>query len=383
LSREAVWLRRSCAQIDIGGRTVKKLGIVALVLAAVVLLTPSLAQKSTAPDEKTKVCHQCEWLAIQISDIDEKIASWQRQTASINKYSNLADPNIQGALKDIANRISALKAKKAKLEAELAECRKRCAALSVPPPAPMTPQTPGGTHTGGGGTGGTAGGTTTGGTTGTTPTTPPVGEPCPPKPSGPKTTGPAAGIYVPPPVYPLPPLPLCLDCRDEWVHLLWHMHKVDSGAGDAFDLTDVIWDIEELIDDAYDDLVYNPHDARAEARLHWLYKQLHFYRLWSAVQHQYFKNLFYGKPECPPPKLYIVVPPLKLNKSAPTEDSPFYNPSGSYTPYGSGTPDKSGGGGAYPDRPYEPDQSKPNGQNAPDHVPGPGNIPQGTNGSPP
>jgi hypothetical protein len=364
---------------------VKKIGFVAALLAALVFLSPSLAQKSAPPDEKTKVCHQCEWLAIQISDIDDKIASWQRQTASINKYSNLKDPNIQAALKDIANRISALNAKKAKLQAELAECRKRCAALSAPP-APMTPQSPGSKPTGGGGAGGgTSGGTTTGGTTGATPTTPPVEDPCPPgTTSGPKSAGPAGNVYVPPPVYPLPPLPFDPDDRDEWRHLLWHMRLVDSGFGDSLDLWNVQEDIKDLIDDAYEDLGYNPNNRRAEARLRWLQKQLDFYRRLSAAVRVHYEYLFKGKPQCPPPLIYVG-PLLKLKKASgtPSEDSPFYNPSGSYTPFKSGTPNKSGGEDSYPYRPDEPDQQKSNGQHAPDNVPGPNSFPGGQGTGPP
>ena len=162
-----------------------------------------------------------------------------------------------------------------------------------------------------------------------------------------------------------------------------HGHRVlvETGAGDAIDLSDVIWDIEELIDDQYDDLVLDPKNAKAKARLRWLYKQLDFYRLWSAVQHQFYKSIYEGVPYCPPPKIYIL-PIIKKAAGAPTEDSPFYNPSGSYTPFGSGTPSKSGGGSAYPYRPDEPVEPKSNGQNAPDNVPGPRNIPQGTNGPP-
>jgi hypothetical protein len=75
------------------------------------------------------ICHQCEWIATQISDIDDKNNSWERQIRSLSRNSNLSDPKIQAALKDIANKIAALKAKKAALQVKLAECQQRCAAV--------------------------------------------------------------------------------------------------------------------------------------------------------------------------------------------------------------------------------------------------------------
>ena len=99
--------------------------------------TPSIPGKDTSvppvsppqtpvapPKPVAAKCHDCEALAAQINDIDEKIASWQRQDASMRK-SNMNDPNIQAAIRDIANKIDALKAQRATLEAKKAECEKK------------------------------------------------------------------------------------------------------------------------------------------------------------------------------------------------------------------------------------------------------------------
>jgi hypothetical protein len=384
-------------------------GIVAIaaLLAALFVFVPAYAQKSPPPDEKTKLCHHCDWLAIQISDIDEKIASWQRQIASIHKYSNLADPNIQNALKDIDSTIARLNAKKQALQAELEKCKKRCAELTS---AATTPQTPGGsstggykggpTSTGGTGTGGTAtggkegggkaaGGETPGGGANTTPVTPQGEPPCPPKkPSAPVVPGHgnADGIYVPPSINPKPPLPQKGSLsRAEWDHLFDHMAEADF-FGDHMDIADVLDHLSDLIDDAYDDLAKDPEDQDAEERLGWLRKQQDFYRRWDARFHVHFKRILAGEADCPPPVIYMMPLRKYLKASSPTEDSPFYNPGGgAYTPYGSTKKKKPDEGEGY--IPYgtgEPDRQPSNGTNAPDNVPGPKNAPygQGQNGPP-
>jgi hypothetical protein len=101
------------------------------------------AQQSL-PEDVAAVCHHCEWVKIQIGDIDEKIAGWKRQTATLHRVSDLSDPGRQNALNDIANRIAKLEAKKAQLEAELPDCLKRCKeateeAKAVPPPVTVMP----------------------------------------------------------------------------------------------------------------------------------------------------------------------------------------------------------------------------------------------------
>jgi hypothetical protein len=368
----------------------RRFGVVTALLAVVFFATPGLAQ--TPPDEKTKVCHQCEWLTVQISDIDAKIASWERQTASLHKYSNLADPNIQNALSDIASTIAKLKGKKQQLQGELAECQKRCAAFSKPP-APMTPVTPGGGTTGGTGGSGTSGGGKGGGSGGTSaggagPTgTPAVEPPCPPKgPTGPLTPGQgnANGVYVPPLIFPLPALPKNLLERADWHHLLWHMRMAQSWSGDSLDVSEVLDDMEDLMDDAYRDLALNPSDMAAQARLNWLRKQYDFYRRWEARLQSHWMLILGGKADCPAPKIYFGAPIKKVLKQ-PTEDSPFYNPKGSsYQPYEQGTKPSGEGGFYYPYQPggpNEPSEPNSNGNHAPDNVPGQNNMPmpQGTN----
>jgi hypothetical protein len=85
-------------------------------------VTPPVAE---TPKPAVKVCPKCRSIADQISDIDEKIAGWQRQDVSLRK-GNVNDPGIQNALKDIASTIAGLKSKKAALEAQMTECEKKC-----------------------------------------------------------------------------------------------------------------------------------------------------------------------------------------------------------------------------------------------------------------
>jgi hypothetical protein len=90
--------------------------------ATPVPVTPPVA---ATPKPVVKVCPKCRSIADQIADIDGKIAGWERQVLSLHK-SNLNDPGIQNALKDIARTIADLKATRAKLEAKKTECEKTC-----------------------------------------------------------------------------------------------------------------------------------------------------------------------------------------------------------------------------------------------------------------
>jgi hypothetical protein len=103
---------------------------------------PVLAQASTTTPPASSHCKDCRWIESQIQDIDDRIASWERQTASLNKYGDPHDPGIQNALKDIANKIATLKAKRADLVRQKADCQKKCPApasqsgVDKPPPPP-------------------------------------------------------------------------------------------------------------------------------------------------------------------------------------------------------------------------------------------------------
>lgn len=89
---------------------------------APVPVTPPVAE---VPKPAVKVCPKCRSIADQIADVDEQIASWERQDVSLHK-ANVNDPGIQTALKDIANRLAQLKSKRATLEAQKTECEKKC-----------------------------------------------------------------------------------------------------------------------------------------------------------------------------------------------------------------------------------------------------------------
>src|SRR5262249_18920545 len=139
----------------------RKVWLVVMALALFGAIPAAFTQNARAAEDAATICHRCEWIKIQIGDIDDKIASWERQIRSINKYSDLSDPNIQNALKDIDSKIAALKAKKADLEAQLVDCKKRCAeAQQQLPPKPAAPPPPGGGSTSPG-SGSSAGGSAT------------------------------------------------------------------------------------------------------------------------------------------------------------------------------------------------------------------------------
>ncbi len=297
----------------------KRVSVLGAAVALVVVLLVAFAPRAFTQDtpqpgakpDAAAICHQCEWIKIQIGDIDDKIASWQRQIRSINKYSDLTDPNIQNALKDIDNKIADLKAKKADLEAQLAECQKRCAeakAAQQPPPAPVSPgPLHGPTGGGGGGTGG--GGTDNGGGTGSDTggssggSTEPPHHICPPNapsgqfsPASPQGEGGGGKSLLPP---PLPPAPKDKGHRENWNHMLDHMDDAEDW-GDPEDVWDVADDIDDAIADAYDELAANPGDADAQARLDWLKGARDYYARWKASIRNMFRHSIWGPFKCPP-----------------------------------------------------------------------------------
>ena len=88
-------------------------------------------------------CPACDWISTQIGDIDDKIAGWQRQDASLRK-ADLRDPGVQAALKDVAAKIDALRAQRAALVIKMAGCALTCPrpALAVEPPTAVPPPAP-------------------------------------------------------------------------------------------------------------------------------------------------------------------------------------------------------------------------------------------------
>jgi len=252
--------------------------------AAIAILGVSGFTATAAAQAAAAICHQCDWLRIQISDIDEKIAGWERQIASINKYADLKDPNIQGALRDINGKIAALKAKKTVLQGQLAECEKRCAAAKAKETPPVGPPA----HAA---VGAATPAPTSQASVGTTPA--PSGEPA--------TTGPAGADAVPapapecsgmtPPASPpqgedesngfnLPPSPNDPDALDNWNHMLTHMALTMFG-GDSEDLDDVLDDIHDSINDAIDELLEDPTNTDAKDRLDWLRARRNDFEYWA------------------------------------------------------------------------------------------------------
>jgi hypothetical protein len=93
---------------------------------------PATGPVVAPPPPPPAVCRSCQWIKTQIGDIEDKIAGLQRQIASLNKYSDLSDPRIQGALRDLRDQIAALRMKDERLRAQLLECEQPC--VDVPPP---------------------------------------------------------------------------------------------------------------------------------------------------------------------------------------------------------------------------------------------------------
>jgi hypothetical protein len=78
------------------------------------------------PPHKPEICKACHAIIVHIEFIDAKILNLEHSQAGLRKYANLADPRIQRALRDDDARIDALKAERARLEIEKAECEKKC-----------------------------------------------------------------------------------------------------------------------------------------------------------------------------------------------------------------------------------------------------------------
>ena len=294
------------------------------VFAGVVLFLaqPALSDNAPAQNSAAQICHQCEWIKIQIGDIDEKIASWERQIRSITKNSNLADPNIQNALKDIDSKIAALKAKKADLQAKLADCQKRCAQAMQSEPKPVTPD---GHVQGGGGQGGAGQGGIGTDSAASSDIRPKPAVQCPaergPAVSLPDSSGGAGtstnGSPTPGPNR-VPPASKNPNAEDNWNHLLNHMDDAEGPDGDEEDVWEVAADINVAIQDAWDDIYANPFDASALGRLEWLEDQRAYYEDWKAYI-RYYSDVFLGKPElipdCQPKHFHLWITPRREEKS--------------------------------------------------------------------
>jgi hypothetical protein len=104
------------------------------------LATPQASPAPTPP--KLKVCKECQYLADDIDFIQGRIDQLLRSQASMRKYANLQDPNVQQALKDDDAKVASLRTLLAAQQAKLAKCvEDKC---KPPPPASGTvPVTPG------------------------------------------------------------------------------------------------------------------------------------------------------------------------------------------------------------------------------------------------
>jgi prefoldin subunit 5 len=258
---------------------------------------PAPPANPPAPIEPTTnsastICQHCQWIRIQISDIDEKIAGWERQIATLNKISDLSDPNIQNALKDIANRITALKAKKADLQVQLADCAKHCAdAQKKAALKPATPSVPPGTSSGPGTNNNAGSGETTTADSAVAPpgakkiTFPIPFVPCPP--DAPKETPVSKpsdkNIERPvlPPNMTLPPAPKDPKDKQDWDDLLLDMQMTEF-IGDMDDVWSTAEGIDDAIETANNDLAFDPQDDDARERLEWLEAQRDYYDRWRA-----------------------------------------------------------------------------------------------------
>jgi hypothetical protein len=270
--------------------------VVAIGLAA--LTVPALADE-TAAGAAASTCHECEWLKVQIGDIDDKIDSWKRQISSIQKYSDLSNPGIQNALKDINSRIAALTAKRTELQAKAADCEKRCseARKAAPGPAvPVTPIAPGSAEQG----------SASGDSYTAADTYPPRAKAakfpppviiCPP--NSPKENSlsmpRSEGVQPPalPQSMPAPPPPRDATDREEWDNLLSDMQFAEL-AGDFEELWIVAAEIDDAIEAARDDIAFDPEDNDAYERLEWLEVQADYYDDWKAyvrVKYPIFHDL--------------------------------------------------------------------------------------------
>ena len=108
-------------------------------IAATVATLPVAAQAPPAP----KVCKECQYLADDVEFIQSRIDQTQRSQASMRKYANLADPNVQQALKDDDAKVASLQQLLAKQKAKLAKCvEDKCKPPPPPPPPPPASSVP-------------------------------------------------------------------------------------------------------------------------------------------------------------------------------------------------------------------------------------------------
>src|ERR1700733_5231639 len=102
-------------------------------LVAAVTASPAWAQTPPAP----KVCKECQGLADSVEYIQSRIDQTLRSQASMRKYANLQDPNVQQALKDDDAKVASLQALLAREKAKLAKCvEDKCKPPQPPPPPP-------------------------------------------------------------------------------------------------------------------------------------------------------------------------------------------------------------------------------------------------------
>src|ERR1700692_2160871 len=137
-SLRALRASRICALILAAG--------IGTLISATVAIVPVVAQAPpvggpSAP-QAPKVCKECQYLADDVAFIQGRIDQTQRSQASMRKYANLQDPNVQQALKDDDAKVASLQQLLAKQNAKLAKCvEDKC---KPPPPAtvPVTPSLP-------------------------------------------------------------------------------------------------------------------------------------------------------------------------------------------------------------------------------------------------
>jgi len=97
-----------------------------------------------APQSPPKVCKECQALADDVAFIQGRIDQLQRSQASMRKYANLSDPNVQNALKDDDSKIASLQKLLDQQKAKLAKCiADKCKPPVPSQPSNTVPATPG------------------------------------------------------------------------------------------------------------------------------------------------------------------------------------------------------------------------------------------------
>jgi hypothetical protein len=91
----------------------RALAAVLLALSLLIHAPPAFPQAKPPPGSAAAICHECEWIRIQIGDIDEKIAAGAPDR-TIHQISNPPIPHPERA-KDIDRLIANLNAQKAAL----------------------------------------------------------------------------------------------------------------------------------------------------------------------------------------------------------------------------------------------------------------------------